>query len=119
MTLLNSDTVLTSTNGDEPHDETEITPDRQPAISIVTTNRRDAMEHITDDLVGKRVVAPDGQEIGKVTAVDSDKAILKGQTGVAAEMESAISDEESDRLTVDANQIESVTDDTIQLSDDF
>lgn len=75
------------------------------------------MEHITDELVGKHVEGPNGEDIGKVTAVDDDKAILKGETGLSASTESALTDD-NDRLALDAEQIETVTDDTIQLRAD-
>lgn len=75
------------------------------------------MEHITDDVVGKHVIGPDGEDIGKVTAVDDDKAVLKGETGLSASIEAALTDD-NDRLALDAEQIESVTDDTIRLTAD-
>lgn len=75
------------------------------------------MEHITDELVGKHVVGPSGEDIGKVTAVEDDKAVLKGQTGLSATIEAALTDE-NDRLALDAEQIESVSDDTIRLNAD-
>lgn len=76
------------------------------------------MEHITEDVVGKHVVGPSGEDIGKVTAVEDDKAILKGKTGLSATIEAALTDD-NDRLALDADQIESVSEDTIRLNTDF
>lgn len=76
------------------------------------------MEHITDDIVNKRVIGPNGEDIGKVTAVDSDKAILEAPTGVSASVEEGIS-RDNDRLALEAEQIETVTDDAVHLNADF
>jgi hypothetical protein len=76
------------------------------------------MEHITEDVVGKHVVGPSGEDIGKVTAVEDDKAILKGKTGLSATIEAALTDD-NDRLALDADQIESVSEDTIRLNTEF
>ncbi|XVH30610.1 hypothetical protein ACNS7O_09390 [Haloferacaceae archaeon DSL9] len=75
------------------------------------------MEHITDDVVGKRVLDHEGREIGKITAVDGDSAILKGQTGVSAQMEEAFSTGEGDRLALSPEQIESVDDESVRVAD--
>lgn len=77
------------------------------------------MEHITDEVVGKRVEGPNGEDLGKVTAVENDKAILKAETGVSAEIESGISKDENDRLSLEADQIETVDDETVHLSGDY
>lgn len=77
------------------------------------------MEHITDDIVNKRVVGPNGEDIGKVTAVDDDKAILEAPTGVSASVEDEISRADNDRLALEADQIESVTDEAVHLNADF
>ncbi|WP_101295715.1 DUF2171 domain-containing protein [Halegenticoccus soli] len=77
------------------------------------------MEHITDAVVGKRVVTADGDEVGKVTAVEDDRAILKGETGVSADTEASVSPDEDDRLSLRADQIESVEDDVVRLSGEF
>lgn len=73
------------------------------------------MEHITDNIVGKTVVGPGGEEIGKITAVEGDRAILKAQTGIAAEMEEGLTSEGEETLSVGPNQIETVEDDRIHL----
>ncbi|WP_224269941.1 hypothetical protein [Haloprofundus salinisoli] len=76
------------------------------------------MEHVTEEAVGKPVVTPGGDEIGRVNAVENDRAVVKPYTGVEADMaDSAAPEEES--LTLDANQIELVTDDYVQLVDEF
>ncbi|EJN60703.1 hypothetical protein SAMN04487950_1945 [Halogranum rubrum] len=75
------------------------------------------MEHITDELVGKHVEGPNGEAIGKVTAVEADKAILKGESGLSASTESALTDD-NDRLALEPEQIETVSDDTIYLHAD-
>ncbi|KTG09668.1 hypothetical protein AUR64_08470 [Haloprofundus marisrubri] len=76
------------------------------------------MEHITEELVGRAVVTPDGAEVGKVTAVEDDKAIVDAETGVAAEMADSVAPGD-DRLAIEANQIAAVTDDNVQLVEEF
>jgi hypothetical protein len=75
------------------------------------------MEHITDDVVGKHVIGPDGEDIGKVTAVEDDKAVLKGKTGLSASIEATLTDD-NDRLALDPEQIESVSDEKLRLTTD-
>lgn len=77
------------------------------------------MEHITDEVVGKHVEGPNGEDLGKVTAVEDDKAILKAKTGVSAEIESGISKDADDRLSITADQIAAVDDETVRLNADF
>ena len=74
------------------------------------------MQHITDDIVGKRVVGPDGEHIGKVTGVQDGKAMLKSETSVAAEMEDALSGADDETLSVTADQVVEVTDDEVRVS---
>ncbi|MDS0298121.1 hypothetical protein NDI76_05145 [Halogeometricum sp. S1BR25-6] len=74
------------------------------------------MQHITDDIVGKRVVGPDGERIGKVTGVQDGKAMLKAETGVAAEMEDALSGADDETLSVTADQVVEVTDEEVHVS---
>ncbi|MDS0293500.1 hypothetical protein [Halogeometricum luteum] len=74
------------------------------------------MQHITDDIVGKHVVGPDGERIGKVTGVEDGKAMLKGETGVSAEMQDALSGEDDETLSVSADQVVEVTDDEVRVS---
>jgi hypothetical protein len=77
------------------------------------------MEHITEAVVGKHVEGPNGEDLGKIAAVDEDKAILKGETGVSADIESGISKDADDRLTLEADQIASVDDETVRLNADL
>lgn len=77
------------------------------------------MEHITDEVVGKHVEGPNGEDLGKVTAVSDGKAILKAETGVSAEIEDGMSRDDQDRLALEAEQIESVGEGTIRLNADF
>ncbi|MFC4359986.1 hypothetical protein ACFO0N_18720 [Halobium salinum] len=77
------------------------------------------MEHITEEVVGKHVEGPNGEDLGKITAVDGGKAILKAKTGVSAEIESGISKDDDDRLTLEAEQIAAVDDETVRLNADF
>ncbi|ELZ27262.1 hypothetical protein C474_17989 [Halogeometricum pallidum JCM 14848] len=74
------------------------------------------MQHITNDIVGKRVVGPDGERIGKVAGVQDGKAMLKGDTGVSADMEDALSGEDDETLSLTADQVVEVTDDEVRVS---
>ena len=73
------------------------------------------MEHITEDVVGKVVIGPGGEEIGTVTAVEADRAILDAGTGVAADMEAGLADADDESLSITADQIETVGDERIHL----
>lgn len=77
------------------------------------------MEHITDEVVGKRVVGPNGEDIGKITAVDANRAILKGETGASTEAEAGMSRDETDRISLEPDQIESVDDETVRVNAEF
>lgn len=77
------------------------------------------MEHITDEVVGKHVEGPNGEDIGKITAVEDGRAVLKARTGVSAEIESAISGDADDRLSLSPDQIESIGDDVVRLRSDY
>ncbi|SFR40852.1 hypothetical protein SAMN04487947_1059 [Halogeometricum rufum] len=74
------------------------------------------MQHVTDDIVGKHVVGPNGDRIGKVTGVQDDEAILKGETGLSAEMEDAFQNGDDGALSVTADQIVEVTDDEVRVA---
>lgn len=74
------------------------------------------MQHITDDIVGKRVVGPDGEQIGKVAGVQDGKAMMKGETGVSADMEDALSGDDDETLSLTADQVVEVTDDEVHVS---
>ncbi|MUV58072.1 hypothetical protein [Halogeometricum sp. CBA1124] len=73
------------------------------------------MQHVTDDIVGKHVVGPNGDRIGKVTGVQDDEAMLKGETGLSAEMEDAFQNDDG-ALSVAADQIVEVTDDEVRVA---
>ncbi|SFR38269.1 hypothetical protein [Halogeometricum limi] len=76
------------------------------------------MQHVTDDVVGKHVVGPNGERIGKVTGVQDGKAMLKGETGVSADMEDAFRNDDDEALSVTADQIVEVTDDEVRVDVD-
>jgi hypothetical protein len=77
------------------------------------------IEHITDEVVVKHVEGSNGEDLGEITAVDGEKAILKPRTGVSAEIEAGISRDDLDRLALEPDQIESVDDETVRLDADF
>lgn len=73
------------------------------------------MQHITDELVGKHVVGPDGERIGKVTGVEDGKAMLKAETGTAVDMGDSLQDED-ETLSLTPDQIAEVTDEEVLVS---
>jgi hypothetical protein len=74
------------------------------------------MQHVTDDIVGKHVVGPNGERIGKITGVQDGEAMLKGETGVSADVEDAFQNDGAEGLTVTADQIVEVTDDEVRVA---
>jgi hypothetical protein len=74
------------------------------------------MQHVTDDIVGKHVVGPNGERIGKITGVQDGEAMLKGETGVSADVEDTFQNDGAEGLTVTADQIVEVTDDEVRVA---
>lgn len=78
------------------------------------------MEHITSDLIGKRVETYDGDEVGKVTAVEDGKAILDAPMGTAAGLQEYLTSDEvasddEQRLALEPDRIHTVTDEAVTL----
>lgn len=74
------------------------------------------MEQVTDNVVGKTAVGPDGEEIGRIVDHEDGRALLKAETGVGASMADSLEDEEG-RLAVTADKIVNVTDEQVVVQD--
>lgn len=77
--------------------------------------------HITDEDEGKKVVNSTGQKIGIVTEVRSGTAYVDADPGLADTIRSTLGWNEADEddYPLEANSIESVTDDEIRLLEEF
>ncbi|MWG33239.1 PRC-barrel domain containing protein [Halomarina oriensis] len=70
-----------------------------------------------DDDVGKRVVRPNGGEVGVVVAVEADgeRARVETDDGLADAVASALGRDDEDVLELSMDDVETVTDDTVRL----
>ncbi|WP_418280347.1 PRC-barrel domain containing protein [Halorubrum sp. DTA98] len=76
---------------------------------------------VTEDDEGKRVVNATGDEIGMVTEVKGGMAYVDPDPGITDSIRSKLGWGKTDTedFGLEANRIESVTDDEIRLKDDF
>lgn len=73
------------------------------------------MQEVTERLVGKTVIGPNDEPIGRITGVEDNEAIMKTDSPSVADREEAVS-EGSGELALTAEQIVAVTDDEVQVS---
>lgn len=80
-----------------------------------------ARNHITDEDEGKSVVNAAGQEIGMVTEVRSGTAYVDADPGLADTIRSKLGWNKADQddYPLEANSIDTVTDDEIRLLKEF
>lgn len=92
---------------------------RPSAISYMPLRPRlpHVMAQITDNVVGKVVVGPDGERIGRISGQENDRALLKSETGVGSSMADSLLEDEEGRLAITADQIANVTQDRVELQD--
>lgn len=74
------------------------------------------MEHFSHDVVGKPVVDAHGVHIGTIAGIEDGNARLKDETGVASQMEEAISPQGTEGLAVRPEQVVDVTDEHVRVS---
>lgn len=75
------------------------------------------MAEVTDNVVGKTVVGPDGEAIGRIVDHEDGRALLKAETGVASSMADSLTEDEEGRLAVTADEIVNVTDEEVVVED--
>jgi hypothetical protein len=71
----------------------------------------------TEEDEGKRVVGPDGEEIGIVTGVDGDRADVEADPSAVETVKSKLGWEDSgdDTYEISTSAVETVTDDEVRL----
>lgn len=74
------------------------------------------MEQITDDVIGKVVVGPGGEELGKVKAINDGMAIVEAETNSGRQILESITDGE--QLALAPNDMMNVTDKRIYVADE-
>ena len=74
-----------------------------------------SIQQVTERLVGKTVVGPNDEVIGRITGIEENEAILKADSPGIADREEAVS-EGSGELALTPEQIVAVTDDEVQVS---
>lgn len=74
---------------------------------------------ITEDDEGKRVVGPDGEEIGRITAVEHGTAHVDPDPGITDTVMSKLGwgDADEDTYPLQEASVESITDDEVRLRD--
>jgi len=72
---------------------------------------------ISDDDEGKRVVNPEGNEIGMITEVRNGTAYVDPDPGIADSIRSKLGwgDADADDYQLESHRIDSITDDEIRL----
>lgn len=80
-----------------------------------------ARKHVTDEDQGKHVVDSSGEKIGMVTEVKGGTAYVNPDPGLTDMIQSKLgwADADQDDYALDADRIDTVTDDEIRLKDTF
>lgn len=73
------------------------------------------MQQVSERLIGKTVVGPNDEAIGRITGIEDNEAIMKTDSPGIADREEAVSDG-SGELALTPEQIVAVTDDEVQVS---
>lgn len=77
--------------------------------------------HVTDDDEGKRVVNASGDEMGRISKVESGRAFVDPDPGITDTIRSKLgwAKEGQDDYQLHADRIDTITDDEVRLKDNL
>lgn len=72
--------------------------------------------HLTDDDVGKHVVDASGNDVGMITSIENDHALVDPDPSIMDGIKSTLGwNDDEDSYPIDGSRVETITDDEVRL----